>query len=437
MNQKKITLKELLYLQIDKLKEYIQTEEFDIHYHKIFSDSNESNQKEIKEIKEETQNEKEIEEQNIIEIINQLFEKRVNMSLLFKTNDRKIYGTFISQNITLSTQISFLNQNENKDKWIDYNDSNHFLFSLNDSNPYQTSSLHNSFNSSFGSSNNSSINKSNNYYHKRISTSSNAFRIYPKTSSTENNYLLGVPGAFVLTETECIIYPFITNYYPSLSTVSFEHQWIPRKCQLSEILLIEWKNIPKVSFQQQIPLESLSIHFSQYEKSLKSFFYTPVTLKKVFSSKEKVINSKQFTEIAHSCHAFIVLIQTVENVVFGSYTEYLPPRSIDSIKDFVDDAHFAFLLHVPHQQNQPQQFIRTKINTKSVRYYAENQKNTIFGIPRFYFLQKDEVHLSSEFGMYYKDVDDNGISEFLKGRKNSQGISCKIEEFWIVDVIKK
>ena len=44
MNQKKITLKELLYLQIDKLKEYIQTEEFDIHYHKIFSNSNESKQ---------------------------------------------------------------------------------------------------------------------------------------------------------------------------------------------------------------------------------------------------------------------------------------------------------------------------------------------------------------------------------------------------------
>ncbi|EKE39082.1 hypothetical protein ENUP19_0274G0014 [Entamoeba nuttalli] len=316
------------------------------------------------------------------------FQKQIilqkNYLIIFKTTDGSIYGTYNNSNL-----------NENKTDV--FNDINHFIFQLNP--PMQF---------------------------KRKEFNDNSFRIFPWKKRSK--LVFCVPGAFIISNPQGVIYPYISSYYNGVT-------WIGRVISISELAIVQCIGKTEIAPITIAPQKSLEEIYKQFENILKSYFNKPVLLRKVVGWNKVMMSSNEFNQTIHSLKGFIVLIQTIDNYVFGSYNEKVPDHKFDNVKDLVDNEHFAFSL-IGVSLHHPKKFIRTKKNTRTVRYYPDNQQASIFGIPRFYFMSKEAIQLSYDFSVYYQDVPPEGIELFAVGRKKHLNYIVKPLEVWIIEVIK-
>ncbi|KAL7721352.1 TLDc domain-containing protein [Entamoeba marina] len=303
-----------------------------------------------------------------------------NIIIAFRTTDNLIYGTFNSKSVP---------KNEENDI---FEDEHHFLFQLAPPQRY---------------------NRINN---------TNSFRIFPW--KRKSKLVCCIPGAILISNPTSEIYPFITYYYENIT-------WEPRIFTIKEIVIVQCIGRSTKIKEIEIEFEPLEEIYQQRLRILKTFFNTEVNFE-ILGKLDKITQAGEFNKLIQKTKGFIVLIQTIEGYVFGSYTSKILDKQIENTKDFVDDEHFAFSLKGVSVINK--KFIKKKPKTKSVRYYPNTQDSSIFGIPRFYFIHKDEIKLAYDFSVYYLDVPVEGVELFANGIKKPINYVVQTKEIWVISV---
>ncbi|KAL7721374.1 TLDc domain-containing protein [Entamoeba marina] len=154
--------------------------------------------------------------------------------------------------------------------------------------------------------------------------------------------------------------------------------------------IFPWKK--KIKIKIEIEFEPLEEIYQQRLRILKTFFNTEVNFE-ILGKLDKITQAGEFNKLIQKTKGFIVLIQTIEGYVFGSYTSKILDKQIENTKDFVDDEHFAFSL-------------------KGV----------------------NEIKLAYDFSVYYLDVPVEGVELFANGIKKPINYVVQTKEIWVISV---